>query len=780
MTDETHQLDTRTRRYLSAARAVLTVEAFIASLWIPVVLVAGFIAAALLGIPQSFPAWIHAVGLLALGAALAISVRSGLRRFRQPTQGAAMRRLEQDSGLGHRPFAAILDQPAADAGDAERSLWRIYVNRRRLETRRLRLRLPRPGLAPADPMALRMAVMLTLVLAVVIAGPRAGNLVTAALEPSFSTVKGPPLVDAWIKPPAYTGLSPILLKPDMDKPIAVPVGSKLEAHVTSGSSLPHLTIGDDRQDFAKLPGGGFVVSSVLDKAGTVRVRRGWSTLAHWQINIVPDQPPAVSFANLPVAMPSGALRIDYQASDDYGVTSIMLKVRLVPRRHHVVADPIAAMLTSGLNEKELRGTSFQDLTSHPWAGMPVLAKLVATDAAGHTGESEEATLTLPEHSFQSAVARDIIDARKQLILEEAPRRDIAIRVAAVAYRPETYSDDLSVFLALRTAADELRRRSPDDDNATAEIEALLWDAALKIDEGDRPEAEKNLRAAEEALDKALRDPSTPASEIARLTKNLKEAIDREMEAVAENLRKKLAAGEKPEDMQMDQNTRALDRKDLADQVDKMQQMAQQGSREAAQDMLNYIESLLENLKAGMKPGQKNAQGEKALNNLKDLAQKQRDLMNGQNSDKSAADAQESLRQQLGDEMRDLDSAMGSIPKALGGADRAMRNATKSLQRGAKGGAHAQQEEAAGQLDEAVHSLSDQLSEDGMTEKKGEGRGDRDPFGRARFDPGNSVKVPTERELQKSRDILDELRRRAGEHNRPRYELDYIDRLLKQF
>jgi uncharacterized protein (TIGR02302 family) len=780
MTDETHQLDTRTRRYLGAAKAVLTVEAFIASFWIPVVLVAGFIAFALLGIPQSLPAWIHAIGLLALGAALAISIRCGLRRFRQPTEDAALRRLERDSGLGHRPFAAILDRPAADAGAAERSLWRIYVGRRRLETRRLRLGLPRPGLAPADPMALRMAVALTLLLAVVIAGPRAGNLVLAALEPSFSTAKGPPPVDAWIKPPAYTGLSPILLKPDMDKPIAVPVGSKLEAHVTSGSSLPHLTIGDDHQDFAKLPGGGFVVSSVLDKAGTVRVRRGWSTLARWQIDIVPDQPPTVSFANLPAAMPSGALRIDYQASDDYGVASVLLKVRLVPRRHHIVADPIAALLTSGLNEKELRGTSFQDLTSHPWAGMPVLAKLVATDAAGHTGESEEVTLTLPEHSFQSAVARDIIDARKQLILEEAPRRDIAIRVAAVAYRPETYGDDLSVFLALRTAADELRRRSPDDDNATAEIEALLWDAALKIDEGDRPEAEKNLRAAEEALDKALRDPNTPASEIARLTKNLKEAIDREMEAVAENLRKKLAAGEKPEDMQMDQNTRALDRKDLADQVDKMQQMAQQGSRQAAQDMLNYIESLLENLKAGMKPGQQNAQGEKALNNLKDLAQKQRDLMNGQNSDKSAADAQESLRQQLGDEMRDLDSAMGSIPKALGGADRAMRNATKSLQRGAKGGAHAQQEEAAGQLDEAVHSLSDQLSEEGMTEKKGEGRGDRDPFGRARFDPGNSVKVPTERELQKSRDILDELRRRAGEHDRPRFELDYIDRLLKQF
>jgi hypothetical protein len=35
-------------------------------------------------------------------------------------------------------------------------------------------------------------------------------------------------------------------------------------------------------------------------------------------------------------------------------------------------------------------------------------------------------------------------------------------------------------------------------------------------------------------------------------------------------------------------------------------------------------------------------------------------------------------------------------------------------------------------------------------------------------------------IDKAKGILDELRRRAGERNRPEIERDYIDRLLKQF
>jgi hypothetical protein len=43
-----------------------------------------------------------------------------------------------------------------------------------------------------------------------------------------------------------------------------------------------------------------------------------------------------------------------------------------------------------------------------------------------------------------------------------------------------------------------------------------------------------------------------------------------------------------------------------------------------------------------------------------------------------------------------------------------------------------------------------------------------------------VKIPEEAELQRAREILDELRRRSGQYGRPQMEREYIDRLLKQF
>jgi len=69
-----------------------------------------------------------------------------------------------------------------------------------------------------------------------------------------------------------------------------------------------------------------------------------------------------------------------------------------------------------------------------------------------------------------------------------------------------------------------------------------------------------------------------------------------------------------------------------------------------------------------------------------------------------------------------------------------------------------------------------------------GRADsgRDPLGR-RYGQGSSgadesadVTVPEERERQRTQAIQEELRRRGGERMRPQMELDYIDRLLKQF
>ena len=653
------------------------------------------------------------------------------------------------------------------------------MSRRRRAIGALRVAMPQTGLPERDPRALRYLVVIALILGLAVAGPHAGRRIVASLLPHFGAATAVIPVEAWIKPPAYTGLAPILLKTDSAAPIAVPIGSTLEAHVTGGSKVPRLVLGDVREDFKHVDGGGFSLSHAITTPGTLSIRRGWFALAHWTIDIIPDKPPVVAFAHKPSDMQSGAVKLDYHATDDYGVAAIDLRIRQAPGQPEVVAEPIAAAIASGQTAKDLRGSSFQDLTAHPWAGMQVLAKLVATDTAGQTGESVEVPFLLPERRFLNATAQTIIGVRKHVIMHDAPRMELVASLSNISANPQVYAEDLSVFLALRSATVELSRARPEDQAAVAEIEDLLWNAALKIEDGNRPEAEKNLRAAEDALEKALKDPNTPASEIARLTQNLKDAMNKDIQAMAENMRQKQDRGDQP-DSPSDPSSQSIDQKDLNNQVDKMSQMAQNGSRDAAQDMLDYIKSLLENMKAGDQAGKGNEEGKKSLQDLKDLAKKQRDLENG--ADPNSAENQEQLRQSLGEAAKKIGESMGDIPQSLGNADKAMRNASKALKRGTKGGAQSDQEEAAGQLDQAAKSLSDQLSQDGpgQTELKGDGKGDRDPLGRSKNDVGRGVHVPTDREMQRSRAILDELRKRAGEQERPRSELDYLRRLLQQY
>jgi hypothetical protein len=60
----------------------------------------------------------------------------------------------------------------------------------------------------------------------------------------------------------------------------------------------------------------------------------------------------------------------------------------------------------------------------------------------------------------------------------------------------------------------------------------------------------------------------------------------------------------------------------------------------------------------------------------------------------------------------------------------------------------------------------------------------DPLGRPlhgrEFGDDLTVKIPGEIDVQRVRRILEELRRRLGDTQRPQIELDYIERLLKDY
>jgi hypothetical protein len=75
---------------------------------------------------------------------------------------------------------------------------------------------------------------------------------------------------------------------------------------------------------------------------------------------------------------------------------------------------------------------------------------------------------------------------------------------------------------------------------------------------------------------------------------------------------------------------------------------------------------------------------------------------------------------------------------------------------------------------------------GQPGREGRARADNDtdPLGRPRrnhdYNDDRSVKVPDDILAERARRVLEELRRRLGEPDRPKIELDYIERLLKDF
>jgi hypothetical protein len=130
-------------------------------------------------------------------------------------------------------------------------------------------------------------------------------------------------------------------------------------------------------------------------------------------------------------------------------------------------------------------------------------------------------------------------------------------------------------------------------------------------------------------------------------------------------------------------------------------------------------------------------------------------------------------------------------EALDRAERSMGEARDALREGDANAALQNQVEALDALREGAQDLAQQMQEGqpGQGQQAGrDGRSgnvrDEDPFGRPRATDGpldgDSVRVPDASVMQRARELMDEIRRRAGERTRPAEELDYLRRLLDRF
>lgn len=580
----------------------------------------------------------------------------------------------------------------------------------------------------------------------------------------------------------------------------------------------------------------------LRKPARVRVLVSGTELARWTFDVILDNAPQIAHAKDPGRTRRGALRLNYTVEDDYGVVSAEVKLKKVEKSEKpgdsskVWARPESLtgprlplerprelklrLPRKGSNEAQ----TYIDFGPHPWAGREVVLTLEATDVVGNVGRSKPITMTLPERLFQKPLARALVEQRRKL-LEDSRYRDQVLRaLEALTLEPDGFIDSAAIYLGLRTVYHSLRRDETRE--GMKGVTDGLWDLALRIENGDLSDAEKAVREAQDKLADAL-EKGAPDAELQALMQQLREALNN----YVDQLSKDAAKNEMAPPEGLDQENQQMSQDDLQRMMKDLENMTLNGSREQAQRMLAELRDLLERLQSGQMTKRQAERGQmmmKKLDELGDIVGQQQRLMDetfrqhrrqgqrgaragegtpdpnarrgqqqgqgqlgqgqrgqrqGQQAGRGLSQRQRELKEQLNQLRRELDR-LGAGSSEFEDAQQAMENAERSLEESETGEALGEQGRALQQMRQGAQEMVEGMQKGGRSQYGQEGNEPRDPLGRPqRYQgphAGNSVKVPDEIDMQRAREILEELRRRSAEPLRPRLELDYFDRLLRRF
>lgn len=584
---------------LRAAVAVLWTERLGLALWASLALVAAVAGAALLGLPALLPVWLHMAILLAALAGLAVFGLRGLRHLRAPDAVDAERRLERDSGLRHHPFAVLRDRPS-DTSQASLALWHLHTRRARQAIGSLRLAGPDPKLVRADPYALRAASLLLLVSGVVVAGPQAGLRLESLFAPSLSgwQAAAPPLIQAWIQPPAYTGLPPVFLPPSgaPGSPILVPKDSRLTVSITGLASRPSLTVGGVSHALEPLGSESFQAVTTLTQSGHIDLGAGWSSLGGWDLTILPNESPHIAWGAPPGrAGASLATRLPWQVSQRWGVAALQAELR--PKGQPDLPK-ISVPLPLPGTPKDAKGIATEDLSENPYAGVMMTGQLVGRDVSGQQGVSAPLDFILPARVFHHPLARAIADLRRRLALHPEETADAAADIAALAEAPFGPQDPSGlspsgVTLNLVATAALLTALPHPGTNAVAEAQARLWTLALALDGALPDAAARALAEARERLRDAMEDRANgrlSQKELNQRLDALRQALDKRLAEIGKQAVQR-GAIEK-----FDPSRQHLSASGLDKMIQNLEQAAREGRMDDAKQAMAQLEKMLDQLK----------------------------------------------------------------------------------------------------------------------------------------------------------------------------------------
>jgi len=624
-------------------------------------------------------------------------------------------------------------------------------------------------------------------------------------------------------------------------PLSVPAGSTLIVR-SSGGSLDVVVTGGvtEAAPDGDAPKGTSERHFTIAADGTAHVRAP-SGQPRWTFAAVADRPPSIALAKEPERQARGSLQLSYEVDDDYGVTEAHARFVVkpdpaagggdaAPPPRPLFEPPQFALALPNARTRKGLGQTVKDLSEDPYAGADVTLTLTARDEAGNEGHSEAYETRLPERLFTKPLARALIEQRRNLALDANQGSQVEVALNALLIAPEAFTPEAGQYLGLRSVANQLKRAHTDA--ALKEVVASLWALAVTIEDGDITDVDKALRAAQDALKQAL-ERGASDEEIKKLTENLRAALDKFLRQLAEQMRNNPQQLARP----LDPNTRTMRQQDLNNMIERMERLSRSGDKDAAKQLLDQLAQMLENLQMAQ-PGQGgDGDMQQSLNELGDMIRKQqqlrdktfkegqdarRDRQRGQQGNRDAMEGLQQDQQALRERLRKLQEQLaqqgmrpgrgqksqqgqqgqgeqgqqgdpGDGEDGLGSADSAMGDADGRLGEGNADGAVDSQGRALDALRKGAQDLAQAMQQDGEGQDNGPGnRAGRQQSGGNQTDPlgrplrgrelGDdlTVKIPGEIDVQRVRRILEELRRRLADPARPQIELDYIERLLKDY
>ena len=838
----------------AAGRALLVEHAWPPIVWGLAVAIL-FVALSWLGVWLFAPRALRIAGVVLFALAVAASL-APLIRLRWPAARDITTRLDRDSGAAHRPATSLADSLANADDPVAQALWAEHQRRLERSVAAIRVAKPAPRMAERDPYALRFAAALIAFAAAAAAGPELYGRFAAAFDwrgGDAPLAAAESRIDAWIDPPPYAGRPPVVIdfKSASQQTLTVFEDSVLVVRGDPGVVETRVE-GQIAPTNPKAPP---ALAPPSERRWTIRgdgkatIWRGESKAADLAFAVTPAGLPTVKLTEEPRANLSGSLTLAYQLEDRYGIGNARADFALPhdpskPAPRSLAQPPQAALQLppSANGVGEARTTA--DLSEHPWAGARVMMTLTATSVSGKTGSSAPVEVTLPQRPFHNPLARALVEQRRNLILDpdhEVKRVGAALTGLTIA--PELFDTPANVYLGLKQARNSLVAARTDAQ--LLDVAALLWAMAQQIEDGDSSQAERDLRAAEQALREALKRGASD-DEIKKLMQNLRDAAQRFASEMARQ------AEREGDQAQADSNQPT---QDLDQLMDRMEETARSGAREEAEAMLDQMQEMFENMRGArdaqespasramrkqmdelgklmrdqqalrddtfrsdqrqrerkrgpkrMSPGQDDqAQGDDSPSDQGEADSNPDEQQGADPGDKQLGERQKALRDRLAELQRRLKSLGMKGEKGFDDAGKAMKEAEGDLNgekgdegaqspqgRSGKGAAVDAQGRALEALRQGTEGMQKQLSQGqgqggngkgyvARRRQPGDQRGD-DPLGRGR--EGNLGREDGSLKdavgvAERARRVLEELRRRLADPNRPIEERDYLERLMKR-